>query len=97
MVDPLSESGKTFYLETEYQCRVCGDMFFSAKSLREHVADRHCEIDDYVERHGELETRAVFHTCAICSQVREHPDMMSASEGEGGSEKRGRIKGGCVI
>ena len=69
MVDPLSESGKTFYLETEYQCRVCGDMFFSAKSLREHVADRHCDIDDYVETHGELETRAVLYTCAICSQV----------------------------
>ena len=34
-------------------------MFFSPKSLREHVADSHTgiDIDDYVERHGQLETR----------------------------------------
>ena len=28
--------------------------------------------------------------------TREHPDMMSASEGGGGSWKSGRSKGGCV-
>ena len=28
--------------------------------------------------------------------AREHPDMMSASEGGGGSWKSGHSKGGCV-
>ena len=45
-------------------------MFFSSKSLRGHVANTHggLDVDDYVEMHGELETKAVFLRCAICSQ-----------------------------
>ena len=73
----LEEGPKTkkitlpWYLGTEYQCRICGDMFFSPKSLREHVTNLHSglDIDEYVEMHGELETKALFLRCAICSQV----------------------------
>ena len=74
--DRSSEGPKTkkvalpWYLGTEYQCRICSSMFFSAKSLRTHVSDMHdsLDMDDYVEMHGELETKAVFLRCTICSQ-----------------------------
>ena len=35
-------------------------------------------------------------TAAAACALRERPDMMSASEGGGGSWKSGRSKGGCV-
>ena len=57
-----------WYLGTEYQCRICSSMFFSAKSLVDHVSDVHNNLDmaDYVEMYGELETKAAFLHCKIC-------------------------------
>ena len=74
--DWLSEGPKTkkvtlpWYLGTEYQCRICSSMLFSAKKLREHVSGMHddLDMDDYVEMHGDLETKAVFLRCKICSK-----------------------------
>ena len=59
-----------WYLGTEYQCRICNSLFFSAKSLSEHVSDMHDGLDmyDYMEMHGELETKAMFVRCRICSK-----------------------------
>ena len=59
-----------WYFGTEYQCRICNSLFFSAKSLSEHVSDMHDGLDmyDYMEMHGELETKAMFVRCRICSK-----------------------------
>ncbi len=57
----------------EYLCKVCGDMFYYNKYLRDHIRKDHCDPDDYLDNYGEFETKAVFMNCLECNkEIKRH-------------------------
>ena len=58
-----------WYGGTEYQCRICREMYFYIGSLRKHVKRAHGDVDTYIDEHGQFETRAAMYTCELCSET----------------------------
>ena len=66
---PQKKVAMPWYAGTEYQCRLCKDLYFYIESLRRHVKRVHGDVDAYIDREGNFETRAVMYSCQLCSEV----------------------------
>jgi hypothetical protein len=63
-----------WYQGCEYQCVICGPMFYSAGKLRRHARQVHSvSADDYTDLFVSFESRTVYHRCLLCgSNVKQN-------------------------
>lgn len=52
----------------EYRCKICQELYFLADDLRKHIRSGHqTTSDDYVDKHGTLETKTSYIKCRVCN------------------------------
>ena len=59
----------------QYMCQVpfCNLLFFYNQDLRNHIKKLHGPPDDYLDQHGDFETKAVYIKCKVCStEIKRH-------------------------
>ena len=58
---------------SEYQCRICSQMFYEPRKLSTHLKDQHSvKLADYEKKYGDLLTKSHKYTCQICDSYVEH-------------------------
>ena len=60
-----------WFMGSEFECKICGEMFFANKKLRTHINKNHMKVKTYIDKYKQLESKTVYIKCKLCDKDME--------------------------
>ena len=57
-----------WFLGSECECKICGEMFYYNQNLRAHIKANHGKVDDYINNFSKFESKSVYIKCELCGE-----------------------------